>query len=63
MNNIILNRIKNLEVSKRPLHCTDIKRETMYIRDDNEWNKDTEEKTKLKLESIFYNIILWYTSK
>ena len=45
---IILNRIKNLEVSKRPLHCTDIKRETMYIRDDNEWNKDTEEKTKLK---------------
>lgn len=45
---IILNRIKNLDVSKRPLHCTDIKRETMYIRDDNEWNKDNDEKTKLK---------------
>jgi len=45
---IILSRIKGLEVSKRPLHCTDVKRETMYIRDENEWNKDTEEKTKLK---------------
>jgi hypothetical protein len=45
---IILSRIKGLEVSKRPLHCTDVKRETMYIRDENEWNKDTEEKTKLR---------------
>jgi hypothetical protein len=48
ISDIILKRIKGLEVSKRPLHCTDVKRETMYIRDENEWNKDNEEKTKLK---------------
>jgi hypothetical protein len=48
ISDIILKRIKGLDVSKRPLHCTDIKRETMYIRDENEWNKDTEEKSKLK---------------
>ena len=48
ISDIILKRIKGLEVSKRPLHCTDMKRETMYIRDENEWNKDTEEKSKLK---------------
>jgi len=48
ISDIILKRIKGLDVSKRPLHCTDVKRETMYIRDENEWNKDTEEKSKLK---------------
>jgi len=48
ISDIILKRIKGLEVSKRPLHCTDVKRETMYIQDENEWNKDTEEKSKLK---------------
>ena len=48
ISDIILKRIKGLEVSKRPLHCTDVKRETMYIRDENEWNKDNEEKSKLK---------------
>jgi hypothetical protein len=45
---IILNRLNEIDITKRPLHCTDLKRETMYFRDDNEWNKDTEEKTKLK---------------
>jgi hypothetical protein len=48
ISDIIVNRIKGLEVSKRPLHCTDVKRETMYIRDENEWNKDTDEKTRLR---------------
>ena len=48
ISDIIVSRIKDLDVSKRPLHCTDIKRETMYIRDDNEWNKDTNEKSKLR---------------
>ena len=45
---IILNRLNQIDITKRPLHCTDLKRETMYFRDDNEWNKDNEDKTKLK---------------
>jgi len=28
----------------RPLHCSDLKREVMYIKDNNEWTKETEEK-------------------
>ena len=48
MTDIILSRIKDLDVSKRPLHCTDLKRETMYIKDQNEWNKDTSEKSYLR---------------
>ena len=48
MTDIILSRIKDLDVSKRPLHCTDLKREIMYIKDQNEWNKDTSEKSYLR---------------
>ena len=48
MTDIILSRIKDLDVSKRPVHCTDLKRETMYIKDQNEWNKETPEKSYLR---------------
>ena len=39
--------LSNLEVEKRPLHCTDLKREVLYIKDNNEWHKD-DEKGKIK---------------
>jgi hypothetical protein len=46
--NIIMKNLNTIEVSKRPIHCTDLKRETMYIKDDDKWNKDNAEKSKLK---------------
>lgn len=52
--NIILKGLKMLDVTKRPFHCTDVKRETMYIKDINEWTKDSEDKTKLK--SVIENV-------
>jgi frataxin-like iron-binding protein CyaY len=39
---IITNRLKQLDITKRPVHCTDLKRETLYIKDENTWNKDKE---------------------
>ena len=48
MTNMILSRIKDMDVTKRPLHCTDLKRETMYIKDNDEWNKDTPDNTQLR---------------
>jgi len=45
---IILSRLKQLDISKRPVHCTDLKRETLYVKDANEWNKDTTENSKIK---------------
>jgi hypothetical protein len=48
MTNMILSRIKELDITKRPLHCTDLKRETMYIKDNDEWCKDTNEHNKLR---------------
>jgi hypothetical protein len=44
---IILKNLKSLETCKRPIHCSDLKRETIYIKDKNQWEKDNEEKTKL----------------
>ena len=41
---IIVNNLKRLDVRERPIHCTDLKRETVYIKDQNQWNKDNAEK-------------------
>ena len=44
---IFINKLKKMEVIQRPLHCTDMKRETVYIKDNDTWEKDNEEKKKL----------------
>jgi len=65
MTNMILSRIKELDITKRPLHCTDIKRDTMYIKDNDEWCKDNSDNEKLhKMISIvnkrsYSTIPLW----
>ena len=46
ISNIIVKNLKELDVTQRPVHCTDKKRETMYVKDENKWEKD-EEKKKL----------------
>ena len=40
LTHIIMENIKNMNVYERPLHCTDIKRETLYIKNYNNWSKD-----------------------
>jgi hypothetical protein len=45
---IIVNNLNNLDETVRPVHCTDKKRETMYIKDEGQWEKEDEKKTKLK---------------
>jgi hypothetical protein len=44
---IFINGLKELDVSKRPIHCSDIKRETLYVKDNNEWNKEDSDKKKI----------------
>lgn len=39
---IFINGLNELEVNKRPIHCSDAKRETLYIKDKNEWTKDAD---------------------
>jgi hypothetical protein len=45
---IIVKNLNNLDETERPIHCTDKKRETMYIKDDDKWEKEDDNKTKLK---------------
>jgi hypothetical protein len=52
---IFLDNLKQLDISERPIHCTDVKREIMYIKDDNEWTKQIDD-TKLQnaIQTISY---------
>jgi hypothetical protein len=45
---IFINELKRIEVERRPLHCTDVKRETVYVKDNDIWEKENQEKKKLK---------------
>ena len=45
---IIINGMKNIEIEKRPMHCTDVKRETVYIKDEDRWLKEDVDRNKLK---------------
>ena len=44
ISNIILKNLNKVEQSMRPIHCSDVKREVFYIKDNNEWQKENEEK-------------------
>jgi hypothetical protein len=37
---VMIKGLKELDVYKRPIHCTDIKRDIMYIKDEDKWHKD-----------------------
>jgi hypothetical protein len=45
---IFMNGLKNMDIYTRPLHCTDIKREILHIRENNSWIKDTPDQEKIK---------------
>ena len=44
----MLKGVNALDVTQRPVHCTNKKRETMYVKEDNQWIKEDENKTKIK---------------
>ena len=46
--NIIVKNLQALDIYKRPVHCADKKREVMYIKDENKWEKETDHKNRLR---------------
>jgi hypothetical protein len=46
---IFMKGLNQLDIYKRPIHCSDLKRETMYIKEQNTWERDNEDKNKLKM--------------
>ena len=49
ISNIIVKNLKELDVTKRPIHCADKKREILYVKDENKWEKDDEKKKLRKV--------------
>ena len=47
ISNILIDKLNSLDVVKRPMHCSDIKKETIYIKDEDKWQKENSSKPKL----------------
>ena len=48
ISSIIVKNLNLLDETKRPVHCADTKREVMYVKDDNKWEKDNENKSQMR---------------
>ena len=49
ISNIIIKNLNTLDKEKRPIHCTDSKRNTLYIKDNDTWEKDNKDESKVEL--------------
>ena len=48
ISNILIKNLNAMDVTKRPVHCSDTKREVMYVKEDGKWEKDEEDNAKLR---------------
>ena len=48
ISNIIIRKLNALDIHKRPIHCSDAKREIMYVKDENVWEKENSTYDKLR---------------
>jgi hypothetical protein len=56
ISNIIIRKLNELDIYKRPIHCSDGKREIMFVKDDNIWEKEnaTNDKLRLAIKYVTY---------
>jgi len=55
ISNIFLNNLKQLDTHQRPIHCSDLKREVIYIKDEDQWSKEEDEIT-IKLQNVIKQV-------
>ena len=48
LSKLIINGLNDLEECERPVHCSDLKRESIYVKDNNKWEKEDADNTKMK---------------
>jgi hypothetical protein len=48
ISNIIVKNLKDMDITSRPIHCTDSKREVMYIKDEDKWDKEPKGNPKVR---------------
>ena len=47
MSKLFINSLRETDVFKRPIHCSDARRETLYVKDDDKWEREGPENTKI----------------
>jgi len=47
MSNIFIDNLQKTDVYKRPVHCSDVKRETLYVKENNQWERDGPDHMKM----------------
>jgi hypothetical protein len=65
---VLLKELSEMDVSKRPIHCSDLKRETLYIKDNNVWEKESESKPTMltmmkQMQKVSYTTLDIWISK
>ena len=45
---IFVDKLNSMDIYKRPIHCSDAKREILYVKDDNKWEKEEKNNPKLR---------------
>ena len=56
ISSVLVNGLRQLETCKRPIHCTDVKRETLYIKENNEWEKEEGKEGKMRLRDAIESV-------
>jgi hypothetical protein len=47
MSNIFIDNLEKTDLYKRPVHCSDVKRETLYVKDNNQWEREGPDHVKM----------------
>jgi len=60
ISDIFIKRLRALDITKRPIHCTDVKRETIFLKENNVWTKDDNGHAKLNsiIEKVEYRNVV-----
>ena len=48
MSKLFINKLQDLDIVKRPVHCSDLKKEIIYVKDNDIWERDNNDKVKIK---------------
>jgi hypothetical protein len=48
MSNILIDKLNEIDVFKRPVHCSDVKKETIYVKDQDKWEEEKKDRPKIK---------------
>ena len=48
MSKLLINKLQNIDILKRPMHCSDSKKETIFVKDNDKWEQEGKDKSKIK---------------